>query len=122
MKIAIALEAEGSALAHFGHAGKFHVYDDREGTFQLVECRPNSPPCGSESSDELMAAAVQVISDCAAVLAARFGPCALRETAVAGVYPFETGRIHDDRLPATLARLRDLVLPRYSQHEGRNVP
>lgn len=110
MKIAIALEAESPALAHFGHAGRFHVYDDGEGTFRLLESRLNSPPCGAADTDALMTAAVRVISDCAAVAAARFGPCALRETAVAGVFPFEMEGVPDDRLPTVLARLRDRLL------------
>jgi predicted Fe-Mo cluster-binding NifX family protein len=122
MRIAIALEAESPVLAHFGHAGRFHVYDDGEGAFRLLESRPNSPPCGAANTDALMTATVRVISDCSAVAAARFGPCALRETAVAGVFPFEMEGIPDDLLPTVLASLRDRLLRGRAKYEGRKVP
>ena len=116
MKIAIALEPDGVTLAHFGHAAWFAVYDDGEGNFRLAENRANSPPCGQEDSGALMMAASQLVSDCAAVVAARFGPCALREVATTGVFPFEMPGAMDKRLLAGLVRLRDHLL------RGRSGP
>ena len=110
MKIAIALGADGVTLVHFGQADKFFIYDDAGGAFVMTESRPNSPPCGREDSQALMLAAARQISDCAAVVAACFGPCAVREVGNRGVYHFETEGVLDDRLLAGLARLRDYLL------------
>ena len=110
MKIAVALGADGAVLAHFGQAEKFFIYDDADGIFTLTECRSASPACSRDGSDALMLAVVRQVSDCAAVIAARFGPCALREVENSGVFPFETEGTLDDKLPAGLARMRDYLL------------
>ena len=110
MKIAIALEADGVTLAHFGHAERFFVYDDGDGAFRLAETRRNIPPCGQEGSEELMTAAAGLVSDCAAVVAGRFGPCAMREVQQARVFPFEWQGTLDRRLLMGLARMRNLLL------------
>lgn len=109
MKIAIALQADGVTLAHFGHAEMFLVYEDADNIFQLSEGRNNAPPCGREDSGNLMTAAARLISDCAVVVAARFGPCALREVGNSGVHPFEMDGVLDDKLLAGLARMRDYM-------------
>ncbi|MGC9967367.1 MAG: NifB/NifX family molybdenum-iron cluster-binding protein [Geobacteraceae bacterium] len=119
MKIAIALGADGVSLAHFGHAERFDVYDDSNGLFLKTESRLNSPPCGREDSGALMSAAARLVSDCAAVVAARFGPCALREVGSSGVFPFEMAGVLDKRLLSGLTRLRDF-LPGGRSKQGRN--
>jgi len=114
MRIAIALEDDGVTLAHFGHAERFLVYDDEDGIFRLAEARRNNPPCGREDSEALMTASAGLVSDCAAVVAGRFGPCALREIQQVRVFPFEWEGSLDRRLLTGLARMRNLLL-------GKNV-
>jgi predicted Fe-Mo cluster-binding NifX family protein len=120
MKIAIALGEDGLTLAHFGHAEKFDIYDDGHGPFLMAESRKNSPPCGREDSAALMNAAARLISDCAAVVAARFGPCALREVGSKGIFPFEIEGILDKKLLEGLARLRDRLAGGRSKHGRKN--
>jgi len=119
MKIAIALGADGLNLAHFGQAERFDVYDDGDGLFLLTESRKNSPPCGREDSATQMNAAARLVSDCAAVVAARFGPCALREVGSRGVYPFEAEGVLDERLLEGLTILRDRLLVGRRSNHGR---
>ena len=120
MKIAISLEPDGVTLAHFGHAEKFLIYEDGGGTFLIAESRQNLPPCGRENSAALMAAAARLVSDCSAVVAARFGPCALREVGSCGVFPFEMAGVLDKRLLTGLTRLRDRLLRGRSKYGGKN--
>ncbi|MEN6437604.1 MAG: NifB/NifX family molybdenum-iron cluster-binding protein [Syntrophobacter sp.] len=119
MKIAIATESDGLTLAHFGHAERFVIYDAGDGLFH-TESRPNSPPCGREDTETLMSAAVRQVSDCAAVVAARFGPCALRQIGSIGILPFEMGGMLDERLLAGLSRLCDRLLEGRSKCLGSN--
>ena len=119
MKIAIALEQNGAKLVHFGHAERFAIFDDGDGIFQVVENRSSSPPCGRDDTKFLMTAAARLLSDCTAVIAARFGPCALREVEKNGIFPFEMEGILDQKLLTGLARLRDYLLGGRSK-EGRN--
>jgi predicted Fe-Mo cluster-binding NifX family protein len=119
MKIAIALGIDHVTLAHFGQAECFVIYNDQSGAFRLEESRSNAPPCGSDHSSPLMSATVRLISDCAAVVASRFGPCALGEMAAAGVYPFEMSGILDKRVQLGLTRLRDYLLGGKAKYRGR---
>ena len=68
-----------------------------------------------------MGAAARLISDCAVVIAARFGPCAVRETGKVGIYPFEMGGTVGDGMPETLARLSARLFPGHSKEKGRKV-
>jgi predicted Fe-Mo cluster-binding NifX family protein len=122
MKIAFAMEPDLIALAHFGQAECFVIYNDNDqsGAFRLEERRSNAPPCGSDNSTPMMSATVRLISDCAAVVADRFGPCALREMAAAGVYPLEMSGILDKRVQVGLTRLRDYLLGGKAKYRERN--
>lgn len=119
MKIAFALDDDLVTLAHFGHAECFMIYNDESGAFRLEESRENSPPCGSDNATSLMSDTVRLISDCAAVVAARFGPCAQREMAASGIYPFEVSGTVNARVLMGLARMRSYLLGERAKYRER---
>jgi predicted Fe-Mo cluster-binding NifX family protein len=76
---------------HFGRSKGFYIVDiEPDGTFATLERRTVTPLCeGGGHSESTMAATVQVLRDCAAVLVAKIGPSARKQLELAGIAVFE---------------------------------
>jgi nitrogen fixation protein NifB len=76
---------------HFGRSKWFYIIDiQADGTFVSLERRGVTPLCeGGGHSAETMAAIVQTLRDCVAVLAAKIGPSARKQLELAGLAVFE---------------------------------
>lgn len=75
---------------HFGRSGQFLVFDIRsDGSFDFVELRRNTPPCGTAEHDEnAMARSVELLSDCRMVVSCQIGPGAEQALEQKGIRAF----------------------------------
>jgi len=90
-RIAVA-STDGRAIdAHFGEAESFFIYDAQGGGYAFVERRGVTPFSGSyaRAGENGVPPCLAAISDCAAVVAVKFGPRAKKELAVVGISAFE---------------------------------
>ncbi|MDR3173676.1 MAG: dinitrogenase iron-molybdenum cofactor biosynthesis protein, partial [Treponema sp.] len=76
---------------HFGRSRWFYIIDiQRDGTFALAERRMVTPLCeGGGHSESGMAASIEAIKDCTAVLVAVIGPSARKQLELGGISVFE---------------------------------
>jgi predicted Fe-Mo cluster-binding NifX family protein len=75
---------------HFGRSNGFFIVDIQpDGRFAVAERRPVSALCEAGHSESVMAATVQTLSDCLAVLVAKIGPSARKQLELAGIAVFE---------------------------------
>jgi nitrogen fixation protein NifB len=87
-----AASIEGTMVTeHFGRSKWFYIIDiQADGTFVSLGRRGVTPLCeGGGHSAETMAAIVQTLRDCVAVLAAKIGPSARKQLELAGIAVFE---------------------------------
>ena len=76
---------------HFGRSKSFYIVDIQpDGSFTILERRSVDPLCQDGGhSDSAFAATIELLRDCAAVLAAKIGPGARKQLELAGIAVFE---------------------------------
>ncbi|MEO1148962.1 MAG: nitrogenase cofactor biosynthesis protein NifB, partial [Cyanobacteria bacterium J06638_22] len=87
-KVLVAVASKGSGLVnqHFGHAKEFMIYEVDATTVSFVSHRKVGDYCqGGYGEDAMLAGIVDTISDCAAVLAMKIGPCPQKRLQEAGL-------------------------------------
>ncbi|MDR1320239.1 MAG: radical SAM protein [Gracilibacteraceae bacterium] len=90
MKIALATGDGKMVAQHFGHTPLFVIAEVDENGWQIMETRVNTPACDrGEHSHAQFAAGAALISDCAAVIAAKIGPFAQNGLSAMGITPLE---------------------------------
>ncbi|NTW04418.1 MAG: hypothetical protein HGA19_24670 [Oscillochloris sp.] len=114
MKIAVARHSDFTCIPHFGHAEQFAIFDISEDQPHLQEIRSNRPHCGDTGGDRpQLEQTVVLLADCAAVLAAKIGPCARDALIGHDIVPLEyEGQSLDEvlaLLPTLKTRLRAYV-------------
>jgi nitrogen fixation protein NifX len=73
-RIAIASDGGRMVDTHFGHAGRFEVYELAEGRYSFVEAREVAPACsGGRHEVTSFDATLSAISDCEAVFVSVIG-------------------------------------------------
>ncbi|MDR1262320.1 MAG: hypothetical protein LBK46_02380, partial [Oscillospiraceae bacterium] len=84
---------------HFGRCQAWTIVEMSGGEPRFVERRDVDAPCGEGGhSDGGLDAAITLLSDCRAVLAARIGPGAEARLKARGLDAFEIGSYVDDAL------------------------
>lgn len=88
MKIAVASSDGIMVNQHLGKATRFLVYDS---SGSLVETRTARPPRPGQDlgQEDHLARQLEVVADCAAVIAMRIGPGAREELLGRGIVPVE---------------------------------
>lgn len=79
-KVAV-VSSNGSYIdQHFGKALNFIIFEIKENSeFKLIDSRENIPPSDNlENHKNALAFSAELISDCNAVIASKFGPGALK--------------------------------------------
>ena len=98
---------------HFGRAGQFLIFDISGGDkfdSKFVALRNNLPPCSARQHDEArLAAAVALLSDCQAVLAAKIGPGATAALTAQGIAALEATAFIDEALVRVGKRLHSIL-------------
>ncbi len=89
IKVALALNSDGSYLEHFGHAERFAVYELGLGAPVECEVRQAAAFCRQDEKQSKLEAVTGLLADCQAVVCAAIGPCARRELTYTGVEAFE---------------------------------
>jgi len=101
-KIAFASSDGKVVNQHFGRAKQFHIVEIGENEYKFIESRENIPPCDEFGhSDDALANAIQVISDCKAVFVSQIGPGAAELLEQNGIQPVEA----PDEIEKILERL-----------------
>jgi predicted Fe-Mo cluster-binding NifX family protein len=120
MKVAVASQNARVVHQHFGRATQFLIYEIQENGYQLVETRKNQPPCGSASEDgqeghgeDPMEKAVELVSDCRAVVVAQIGRGAVERLSNHGVHAYVIPDFIDSALRRLIAsgRLAEPIVP-----------
>jgi predicted Fe-Mo cluster-binding NifX family protein len=118
IKVALALNADGTLLEHFGHAERFAVYELGANIPVPVqrEIRQASAFCQREEKQSKLESVADLLADCRAVVCAAIGPCARQELSYANVEAFESAGGIEDAVRAIsrqsfLARLERNTLP-----------
>lgn len=107
MKVAVARHPRTPVNAHLGYAAFFTVHDISGEPPTQVEIRENVPHCGDDGGDQLLLdEAVNALSDCVAVVAAKIGPCARDALLAKGIIAIE----HDG--PGLVGADRELAVVR----------
>lgn len=99
-KVAVASSDCKFINQHFGRAGQFLIFEVKDsGGFEYLALRKNAPPCGlEEHDDDLLAKAVDLISDCKFVFASQIGPGAAGLLLSRGIQPWAVPGFIDDVL------------------------
>ena len=114
MKIAVAGFADTPAIAHFGTAGHFTIYEWRNERFEVVEVRQNMPACHRAQHLEGLRASAALVADCAAVIVSGIGPVAQDVLAERKVYDYTAAGGEQGGILETLAYVHDRL--RQFQH------
>ena len=91
-KVLVAVASKGSGLVnqHFGHAKEFMIYEVDATTVNFVSHRKVGDYCqGGYGEDAMLAGIIDTISDCAAILAMKIGPCPQKLLKEAGLQVVE---------------------------------
>jgi len=95
-RVAIAIDKSQEALAHFGRASHFAVYEFSSGKATLLDTRAAEAFCRQLDKQQRLESAADLLSDCSAVVAVAIGPCARKELNSANVQALEfNGQIED---------------------------
>lgn len=98
-KVAVASSDGKVVNQHFGRATQFLIFDIEDGYYRLNELRKTSPFCkDNEHNDDLLNKAVELVSDCKAVLVSQVGPGAASILTEHGVRPIILPEFIDDAL------------------------
>jgi predicted Fe-Mo cluster-binding NifX family protein len=89
IKVALALNADGTRLEHFGQADRFGIYELGPSAPVERELRHASAFCRQDDKDNKLETVADLLADCRAVVCAAIGPCARLELSDAGVEAFE---------------------------------
>ena len=99
VRIAVASSDGKVVNRHFGHTGRFLIFELADGAFKFLESRENLPACraGRHEPADLEAAA-EVIRDCAYVVASRIGPGAAAVLLDRGIRAYVVADFVEDAL------------------------
>ncbi len=102
-RVAVASTDGDTINAHFGSARSFCIFDiGRDGSVALLEKRAvTTAPEGAGHSDKAILEKIDILGDCAAVLAVQIGPGARRLLAINRISALEV----DGDITATLDKL-----------------
>jgi nitrogen fixation protein NifB len=89
IKVAFAVNPDGSVLEHFGFAEQFAIYEFGESHPVASEVRHSSAFCRRPDKELNLQTVADLLADCQAVICAVIGPCARQELAAADVEAFE---------------------------------
>ena len=107
--VAVASTGGGVVNQHFGRADEFWVYEAGAAWAKLVGVRSVTRHCGGPDHcldrAQVLAATVELLSDCAAVVCAKIGPQPARELIRAGIEPVEVCDLIDPAVAALGGRL-----------------
>jgi nitrogen fixation protein NifB len=88
-RVAIAIDANGANLAHFGRASRFVVYEFSSGSAALLDTRTAEIFCQQLDKQQRLETVSDLLADCSTVVAAAIGPCARQELREANVQTLE---------------------------------
>jgi len=91
-KVLVAVASKGNGLVnqHFGHAKEFMIYEVDATSVQFISHRKVADYCqGGYGEDAMLTGIIDTISDCAAVLAMKIGPCPQKRLQEAGLQVVE---------------------------------
>lgn len=102
--MAVAAGDETDVVQHFGHAGRFLVYDLEDGRATFRDSRLTGAACGSDGRhDQRLETVVTLIADCNIVLVHEVGPGAVRILQRHDVTPIPVGGGDVDDAVSTFA-------------------
>ncbi len=95
-RVALAIEADGKFLAHFGRASRFAVYEFSSGVATPLDTRSAAAFCQRPEKQQKLESVSDLLADCVAVVAAAIGPCARHELESGKMQPLEfDGSVED---------------------------
>jgi len=89
LRVALAVNEDGTELQHFGHAERFAIYEITPSQVEAREVRQSSAFCRQEEKDRKLENAADLLSDCRLVICKQIGPCAREELALDNVEALE---------------------------------
>jgi predicted Fe-Mo cluster-binding NifX family protein len=99
VRIAVATTDGKVVNEHFGRADAFTIVELDETGHRFLEKRETEPVCdGGYHDDDTMQQAIDLLSDCRAVLVSRAGPGAKRALEIRNISVFEIGLPLDEAL------------------------
>ncbi len=102
-KIAVASSDGIVVNRHFGHAGKFYIYEIADDDAKLVETRKVEPVCqGGNHDDRRLSENIDKIGDCKYLLVSKIGYGAAAVAEQRGVIPYEIPGVIEESIQQLL--------------------
>jgi predicted Fe-Mo cluster-binding NifX family protein len=93
IRVALAINSDGTQLEHFGHSGRFAIYEVEPDGLEPIplEVRDSAPFCRQDEKQNKLETVAELLADCRLVVCAAIGACGELELAFQHVdaLPFE---------------------------------